>query len=243
MDFSSISIGQTGKGTPIAGFMGGVSPADTSQKCAMVIGGTHGDEHEGVTLAEGLLSSLQKSHFNESGPLPFSFKLVIVPVLNPDGYFLDQRHNANGVDLNRNLPTKDWSAKVSDPRYHPGATPASEPETQALLQALERFSPDFILSLHSWKKPPVLNINGPCRAFAETVHNKTGFEIKEDIGYPTPGSLGTYWGLERERPTLTYEIQRVSKRTPQTTATILQTHLSAVWICLEHVSNHFKEII
>lgn len=36
----------------------------------------------------------------------------------------------------------------------------------------------------------------------------TGYTIQEDIGYPTPGCLGTYAGLERDIPTLTYEIQR-----------------------------------
>ena len=36
----------------------------------------------------------------------------------------------------------------------------------------------------------------------------TGYKIEPDIGYPTPGSLGTYAGLERQIPTLTYEIER-----------------------------------
>ena len=38
-------------------------------------------------------------------------RLVLIPLLNPDGFSQPRtRTNANGVDLNRNLPTKDWAA-------------------------------------------------------------------------------------------------------------------------------------
>ena len=37
---------------------------------------------------------------------------------------------------------------------------------------------------------------------------KPGYEVKTDIGYPTPGSLGTYCGLEKGIPTITYEVER-----------------------------------
>ena len=40
------------------------------------------------------------------------------------------------------------------------------------------------------------------------MHQHVGYEVKEEIGYPTPGCLGTYCGLERNMPTITYEIER-----------------------------------
>jgi protein MpaA len=48
---------------------------------------------------------------------------------------------------------------------------------------------------------------------------KTGYIVSDDIGYPTPGSLGTWAGWERKIPTITLEIERDS-----TQETIWRTH-------------------
>lgn len=165
----------------------------------LILGGVHGDETEGVWCALGLLREFQKQ-------FSLHLNLTLVPMFNTDGVLAKTRGNFRGVDLNRNLPTKDWSPEVKTPRYHPGPNPNSEPENQALVQYLESYKPQFILSLHSWH--PVLNVNGDCRAEAEILSKITGYKIDDDIGYPTPGCLGSYSGLERSMPTLTYEIER-----------------------------------
>lgn len=165
----------------------------------LILGGIHGDEIEGVIAATGVLEKLM--HHN-----PFSMKITIVPQTNVDGVLNKTRGNGNGVDLNRNLPTKDWSPEIKTPRYHPGPSAGSEPENQALMKWIETEKPHFILSLHSWH--PVLNVNGDCYEFAKSIQKATGYKIDDDIGYPTPGCLGTYTGLERNIPTLTYEIER-----------------------------------
>mgnify|MGYP001572510557 FL=1 len=132
--------------------------------------------------------------------------LTLVPAFNLDGVVAKSRLNGNQVDLNRNLPTRDWSPQAFNERYPPGAHANSEPENQALTRWLEQVVPRFIISLHSWK--PMLNVNGKCHAEADAMRALTGYEIVETIGYPTPGSLGTYAGIERDMPTLTYEIER-----------------------------------
>ena len=165
----------------------------------LVLGGTHGDESEGVTLALALLDSLL-SH------CPFRLQLTLVPMLNLDGVIAGTRMNGRGVDLNRNLPTQDWTSEVLNPRYAPGPFAASEPENQALLTWLKLHPPQMIFSLHSWK--PVLNVNGDCQPEAEVLKRWLGYSIEREIGYSTPGCLGTYCGIERNMPTLTYEIER-----------------------------------
>lgn len=165
----------------------------------LILGGVHGNEPEGVIAAHGLLKM-----FNET--FTHQLRITIVPQFNLDGIMTQSRQNSRGVDLNRNLPTKDWTKNVSEKKYNTGAEPNSEPETQALVHWLEKNKPQLVISLHSWH--PLLNINGNCRAEAEIIAKITGYEIKEDIGYPTPGCLGTYCGLERDIPTLTYEIER-----------------------------------
>lgn len=180
----------------------------------LILGGVHGDEVEGVVAAQGLLS-----HFMTS--FPYHLNLVLVPQFNIEGVVNKTRGNARGVDLNRNLATKDWSAEVKTPRYHPGPHAGSEPENQALMKHLDEKKPRWVLSLHSWH--PVLNVNGDCRAEAEVLAKYTGYKIDDDIGYPTPGCLGTYAGLERPCPTLTYEIERGLPATE-----ILKIHVPAI---------------
>lgn len=184
----------------------------------LILGGVHGDEIEGVTCALGLLDEWSKKNSHQ-------LDLTLIPQFNIDGVLTKQRMNSSGVDLNRNLPTKDWSPEIKTPRYHPGPRPNSEPENQALSKWIETEKPNFILSLHSWH--PVLNVNGDCLAEAESLAASTGYKIDTDIGYPTPGCLGSYAGLERGCPTLTYEIQRGLPLNE-----VLRIHVHAIEKCL-----------
>ena len=188
----------------------------------LILAGVHGDEQEGVIAAYGLLDCFIKN-FN------YKLQLTLVPSLNLDGVIAKQRKNARDVDLNRNLPTSDWTHKVDSERYSPGPHANSEPENQALVNFLEKKTPRFIISLHSWK--PVLNVNGDCSKEAEVISKLTGYPISKSIGYPTPGCLGTYSGLERNMPTLTYEIERGQK--PQET---LKMHPPAILEALKNLA-------
>lgn len=165
----------------------------------LVLGGVHGDEPEGIAAAQALLARFV-SDFS------YKLRLVLIPCLNLDGCLAHTRVNGAGVDLNRNLPTKDWSPEVRAARYHPGPAPGSEPENQVLMKLIENHQFKLVVSLHSWE--PVINTNGDCKGEAEILAKWTGYKIDDYIGYPTPGSLGTYAGLERQIPTITYEIQR-----------------------------------
>jgi protein MpaA len=177
----------------------------------LLIGGVHGDEPEGYFLVEEFVRQ------NVWRELEGLANLWVIPRLNPDGCAANRRVNANGVDLNRNLPTKDWTSAVTNERYNPGTAPGSEPENKALMQVIERLKLRAIVSAHSWK--PMINYNGPCKKLAEVMSEKTGYIVSDDIGYPTPGSLGTWAGWERKIPTITLEIERDS-----TQETIWRTH-------------------
>jgi len=205
----SFIFGHSSQNLPIPAYSFG-----SSGPTVLILGGVHGDEIEGVIATHGLLERFSKS---------FSFKLnvVLIPIFNMDGLLANQRKNYNGVDLNRNLPTNDWSNEVSEDKYHPGEEANSEPESQAIVKYFEENKPVFVLSLHSWK--PMLNINGRCEKIAETMAKFNNYEIKDSIGYSTPGCLGTYCGIERDMPTLTYEIERGLKAD-----IILKTHVKAI---------------
>jgi len=209
LDIKSFIFGYSSSNLPIPAYRFGSGGHEV-----LILGGVHGDEAEGVVAAHGLLNIFAKDFL-------LNLTLTLVPMFNIDGVVAKQRKNSNNVDLNRNLATKDWTAEVSEEKYHPGKAPNSEPENQALVKFIKDSHLRFVLSLHSWN--PLLNVNGDCLGEAKVLEKLTGYEIKDSIGYPTPGCLGTYCGLERNIPTLTYEIKRGSS-----IKEILQTHPSAI---------------
>ena len=135
--------------------------------------------------------------------------LLFIPCLNPDGFQNGTRTNANGVDLNRNFPTKNWGEDTSgageNPKdYYGGESPASEIETQFVIDIIEKYQPKLILTLHAPYK--IVNYDGPAKEIAQKVSDIISYPVEESIGYPTPGSFGTYCGVEREIPTITLEL-------------------------------------
>lgn len=189
----------------------------------LLLGGVHGDESEGVALAQKLLAKYHQEGF------PYKLQLLLIPILNIDGVLARTRKNSAKVDLNRNLPTKDWTTEVSNSRYWPGPFANSEPENRGLVQAIDDFKPVFIMSFHSFERW-MININGDCRKEAQFISRLTGYPAVEDIGYPTPGSLGTYAGKERGIPTITYELKKGERL-----KTLLPPHVMAVDRCLQFI--------
>ena len=162
----------------------------------LVVGVFHGDEPQGKYLIDEYLK-LKKSN------------LLFIPCLNPDGMGANTRVNANGVDLNRNFPTKnfgqDGSAAGDDPSaYYGGSEPASEIETKFIIDVIEKYKPKLILSLHAPYK--IVNYDGPAEDVAQKISDIIGYPVEASIGYPTPGSFGTYCGVERNIPTITLEL-------------------------------------
>ena len=131
-------------------------------------------------------------------------RAVLVPVVNPDGLGKGRRKNSNQVDLNRNFPTDNWNSEGKGSNYWGGPAPASEPETRVVVELLERFQPDRIVSVHCPYK--CVNYDGPAETLAEAMSAENGYKVEASIGYPTPGSFGTYSGVERKIPTITLEL-------------------------------------
>lgn len=162
------------------------------EKTLLIIGVMHGDEWQGEAIVEKLMEYEQEKN-----------RILFIPCLNPDGKENNTRQNADKVDLNRNFPTKNWRRSKKD-RYWGGEFPSSEPETEFLIEIIAKYKPSAILTLHTPYE--VVNYDGPARKIAETFASLNGYDLEEDIGYPTPGSFGTYCGKERAIPTITLEL-------------------------------------
>lgn len=165
------------------------SPVETCPRPFLFIGGVHGDEPEGVRLAEEFLKWLTLHDLEVSRPW------ILIPCLNVDGFRRQQRTNSRGVDLNRNFPTDHWKSSELKNRYYPGEHPASEPEVQALIQLVSEYQPEVIFHFHSWE-PSLIYTGDPGKKWAEILTLGNDYPVKHDIGYPTPGSLGE-WGWEK----------------------------------------------
>lgn len=193
MIFSELESGTSLEGLDIPVFKTDIK----ASKYLYLIGGVHGDEVEGVYVLKELFQWLKLEHGLKDLPM------IVVPILNVDGYRTQTRVNAHSVDLNRNLPTKDWSDVHSQAKYNPGPKPLSEPENQFLVKLFDKYRPGFIMSFHTWK--PILNYNGECKDVAEYLHKFNNYDMASDIGYPTPGSLGTFAVEKYKSPVLTFE--------------------------------------
>jgi len=168
----------------------------------LIIGGIHGDEPQSTFVGDCLVDLLRTTVAEMMDE-----HLLIVPQLNPDGLERAMRHNANGVDLNRNFPTADWKLLSSDDPYYGGPMAGSEPETQLVLDVIRRFQPRRILSIHCiGEERHCVNYDGPAEHLAQLLAKGNGYQVRANIGHPTPGSLGVWTGYERKIPTITLEL-------------------------------------
>jgi murein peptide amidase A len=169
----------------------------------LILGAFHGSEPLSAQLAIRFAEYLFEEYKD-----PLDCNIVFVPIVIPDGLYRGVRTNANGVDINRNFPTKNWSNKKTRTKHFPGKKPASEPETKAVIKLIKKFKPDRIVSIHTPLR--VVNYDGPAQELAFNMSMFNGYPMCKDIGYPTPGSLGNYAGTEKNIPTITLELPRKS---------------------------------
>ena len=128
-------VGRSVGGQPIVARRIGSRRAD---RVVLVVGEIHGTEPAGRAVVRRLRSVRP----------PRGTALVLVETANPDGGRDGTRWNAHGVDLNRNFPFGWKPGGVPFDTYHSGPAPASEPETRALLDLIERVRPRVTVWYH-----------------------------------------------------------------------------------------------
>ncbi|HSS40568.1 MAG TPA: M14 family zinc carboxypeptidase [Polyangia bacterium] len=183
-------IGRSTEGRPIVArrFGGPGAPL-------LVMGGIHGDEPASVDALLDLLARLPGA--------PVAAPFWLVPAANPDGLWAGRKNSARDVDLNRNFPARSFRTDHA-PGYFPGLAPLSEPETRAVAELIAREDPCGAVAVHA--PFACVNYDGPAAAWAEAVSRACGWPARGDIGYPTPGSFGSWLGLDEGLPVLTLEL-------------------------------------
>lgn len=187
----------------------------------MIMCGIHGDEITPIKFCFDIMNEIQQNKDQYKDKL-----IIIAPIVNPDSFFTKRktRVNANGIDVNRNFPTKDWPRNAikywkqkyrSDIRRYPGKKPLTEPEVIFQVNLIKLYNPKKIISVHS--PLTLLDYDGPGDLKENKAENSTAHELliqmsQKAEGYKVqkfpfyPGSLGNWAGQERQIPTYTLEL-------------------------------------
>jgi len=122
----------------------------STDRRALVIGGVHGNEVQGIEVAQMLLKDLTTTQ-----PV---FTVIVVPSLFPDNAATRTREGDTPTNRNFPLPTENLAAATTagggtavDASLHgkkKKRTRAILPENVMLLELIERFSPERIISIH-----------------------------------------------------------------------------------------------
>jgi protein MpaA len=190
----------------------------------LVFAGIHGEEPETTYALSRALRQLTEPPQHTA----------VVLAANPDGLIRGTRGNARGVDLNRNFPASNWApapvthrSTLDDPSdvlLSPGEAPGSEPEVQALLALIAELRPRAVVALHA---PLACIDDAHDTALGRRLADRTGMPLVRDVGYPTPGSFGS-WGTDHGVPVVTYEFPLAA------TEVLMRDHVPVLVDLLQH---------
>jgi len=128
----------------------------------LYVWGMHGNEVGTVKLMQRWIRFLKKKR-----NVPKDVTVYVISCLNPDAFAIAKwkpdwfrwgrfvKHNAHGVDLNRNFPTKNRSSdammflSTENISISWGSWPWSEPETRVLLELIEKEKIDTVYVYHN----------------------------------------------------------------------------------------------
>lgn len=199
---ASVRYGTSVDGVPLTVYM----PANRHEPQVLILAAIHGDEDETTVVVSEALRCLPVSEL----------QAAVILSGNPDGLLRGTRGNARGVDLNRNFPTSNWQpepvhykSRANDARdiaLSPGPSPASEPETTALIALIDKLRPRAVVSLHS--ALACVDDSGASH-LGRQLADRCALPFLTEIGYPTPGSMGT-WAGERRLNLVTLELEDAS---------------------------------
>jgi murein tripeptide amidase MpaA len=252
--FNRVQIGQTYNGRPIWAYQlsdgDNLTISGANEGAALINGGIHAREWQSPEALTGYMERLSDESEDQhiAQYLLENLNLVLIPVLNVDGFLQTQRFptqvtssqqqprdgrmrrknmrevdedlatlgdNLQGIDLNRNnapywATNSDRSSDDVDSIVHHGSGPASEPETQALLQAAQVADESrlrFYIDTHSFSQiyfTPSTNNNRRneiTQQFAYVMRAANGF--KYEYG---PSASGGGIGATDEHFANTYQI-------------------------------------
>jgi len=190
-----IEFGESQKGKPLLAYV--VDPAagtKEERENIFIIGAQHGDERNTNRVLDFFVRELKET----SEDFKNERRIIVVPLMNPDGYKRGRRLAEQDLDLNRDYPSKDG---------HKDAPRAQE--TEAFMALMKKYPPTVIYNFHQPFRV-VLHYKGD-EDLAEPFAQLADYPLGTGVGYPTPGSLGT-WGQDNKVRVITVELARYMQK-------------------------------
>jgi predicted deacylase len=195
-------------------------------------GAIHGNEVSTKLLMDRWIDELEA----KARSIPAGIRIVVVPMINPDGYARGTRTNANNVDLNRNFATNDWQKDITTVNSQPfpgggGASAMSEPETKAVAALAQALRPKLILSYHSIGGMVAANQVGNSAGLAALYAAKSGYgnitgQSDNTFEYSISGTADDWYAQALGIPSLLIELGSHSYSQ-------FERNQSAMWAMLE----------
>ena len=200
------TIGYSAKGRAINAYYFG-----SGGSAVVYTGAIHGNETSTKSLMDKWIADLEAN----ARALPADISIVVVPIINPDGYAAGTRTNGNNIDLNRNFGTNDWKKDITTVTNAPfpgggGDAPMSQPETKAIASLVSRVGARLVLSYHSIGGVLAANQAGNSSSYARTYSGLSGYSnttgSTTTFEYAVSGTADDYYGEKLGVPSILIEL-------------------------------------
>lgn len=187
------TIGYSSQGRPITAYFFG-----SSGPSVLYTGAIHGNEFSTKYLMDRWIQELDA----HPAKIPKGKRIIVVPMINPDGFAAGTRLNAKRVDLNRNFATSDWKKDIEDLNGNPfpgggGKKPMSEPETNVIAGFVAQQRPELVISYHSTAWLVISNQVGQANARASQYASLSGYQLSSggggEFNYQITGTADDYY--------------------------------------------------
>lgn len=122
----------------------------TRRRTALLIGNLHGDEVCSPFVLYRIAKRLCECSDINAMKLRAAYDIYIIPSINEYGSIHKTRTNGNGVDINRNFPTKSWNEGGSGTDRYTGPYAGSEFETQVIMGLTDLLKCDICIDFHNY---------------------------------------------------------------------------------------------
>ena len=202
------SIGKTLEGRDILAIKISDNPSEDEQEPAILVNAMH-HAREVMTpeITTDMVEYLTSNYGKNADVTKWidETEIWVVPMFNLDGnnkmwnensMWRKNTRNGHGVDINRNYPTG-WnscngSSSNTGAQDYRGTAPASEPETQAMMNLVASIKPVFNISYHSYSEIVIYPFGcRPNKTPTTEAVELIGAEIGKKIDYKP----GTAWEL------------------------------------------------
>ena len=163
----------------------------SGEKSILFLATIHGNEWSGLPLLQAFAQSSEIQNIEKE------LSIILVPMINPDAFAIQERNNINWVDINRNFPSENYGKSRRN-----GESVLSEEESKIIDTLIESNHIQGIVTFH--EPFACIDYNGPGLEWANFIANASELPVEKlsDMS----GSIGSFYGDEKEIPVITVEL-------------------------------------